>query len=203
MNSFLFKPFSEIIPIKYLCDISYNITDKRIFIHSNDRLFCMEDYRNEMENCGCIPKGLNVVDTVIFNEKSASLIEFKSGIYGNISTKLLKDQFIDSKTIISNIRECYIDDFKCIIVIEMFVYHISENLKRLKSNCKKNKPQSTLLFLKERISNINVEIKKNKMHEIEVLFASEFIQKYNINLCDIHNTCVIKPKIISKCEFKN
>ena len=203
MNSFLCKNYDNIIPIKYLCDISYNITGKRIFIYSSDKFFSVEDYRNVLENRGEIPRGLNAVDAVIFNKKSIELIEFKSGKYDNISTKLLKDQFIDSKIILNTLDDINTNDIKCILVVEKFIYHLSENLKRLKNKIRKTKCKSTLSFLKERISNINIEIKKNRMEEIKILFVNDFIQKYDVALCDLNNTCTVKPKNISKCEFKH
>ena len=198
MNNFTEKSFEANIPIKYLCEISYNSTGKKIFIYSSDKFFSLEGYRDELEKIGALPVQLKIADTVVFGKDTAYLIEFKSGKYDNISSKDLKNQFLASKEFFNYIENHNINKFYCILVIEKFVYGISENIKRLMK-----KHYSSRSFLRERINIVNSDIKNNGMDEIRVLTTVDFIKEFNISLCDVNNTCDNKPSNNLKCKFKD
>ena len=198
MNNLLKKPIVDPIPIRYLCDISYDTRNKKIFIMSNEKFFCMEDYRDNVASA----LGFNITDTVVFDDDSATLIEFKSGKYENISTTQLKDQFIGSKKFFDYTKKYNLKEYYCVVVINVFVYGLKEKINYLKNKSLKKKGSRELVFLEERISEVNNDIRNNGMNPIRVMKSVDFIKKYDIHLCDYDDTCSKKPRKV-KCKLKN
>lgn len=179
--------------LDYCCVVSLDTTNNKIFIYSNKKIINFEKFK---KNCDRLDPSFNSyssADSIIIKEKVLYVVEFKSGKYDNISTNDVKKQFIDTKKILHHFFDLNDNQFKCILVVERFLYSFSENIKKLYSD--------GVHSLKCRFDIIKSCIVPNEFSGASLIQKDDFLTMFNIKLCDCNNKCANQPIEIKFCKF--